>query len=224
VTHFVYRARLPFHPMRLHDFILKFFVLQEPDWTRMLGGPDAESDDDADVSSGSDDESEADNVPAAAAAGAEGGGEASKAPPLQQQQQQQQLQSVAAGRRQALESQFGLLLRSKGFVWLATRPGHIGEWSQAGSLLSFSTGGGGGGSHISVVGCWQVYALNFRTGDARRVMGGGGGGGGTGGGGGWLTVACAWGHGGATHGQCVVGVDQFVLLSLCTLFFQRCVL
>jgi hypothetical protein len=34
-------------------------------------------------------------------------------------------------------------------VWLATRPGHIGEWSQAGSLLSFSTGGaapGGGGT------------------------------------------------------------------------------
>jgi G3E family GTPase len=74
----------------------------------------------------------------------------------QQQQQQQpgvsggaggstadQLQAVAAGRRQQLERQFGLVLRSKGFVWLATRGDHIGEWSQAGSLLTFTTGEAG---------------------------------------------------------------------------------
>ncbi len=35
------------------------------------------------------------------------------------------------------------VLRSKGFVWLAgpTRHDHVGEWSSAGNLLRFGTGG-----------------------------------------------------------------------------------
>eukprot|EP00798_Chlamydomonas_sp_ICE-L_P032715 gene32715-3600_t len=36
---------------------------------------------------------------------------------------------------------FGQLLRSKGFAWLAGRDDHCAEWSQAGSLLRFGTGG-----------------------------------------------------------------------------------
>lgn len=33
---FVYRARRPFHPERLHAFIASHFLLQEPDWSSAL--------------------------------------------------------------------------------------------------------------------------------------------------------------------------------------------
>jgi sodium-dependent phosphate transporter len=36
---------------------------------------------------------------------------------------------------------FGPILRSKGFFWLATRPLHFGEWSQAGGMLTVGPGG-----------------------------------------------------------------------------------
>lgn len=36
---------------------------------------------------------------------------------------------------------FSCLLRSKGFFWLATRPYQIGEWSQAGGMLTLGGGG-----------------------------------------------------------------------------------
>lgn len=38
-------------------------------------------------------------------------------------------------------SPFGPILRSKGFFWLATRPSHFGEWSQAGRMLTVGCGG-----------------------------------------------------------------------------------
>jgi G3E family GTPase len=126
VTHFVYRARWPFHPGRLHNFMVSFFVLQEPDWQKLM----AEDEDHREDNPTSTDATSTDDL----------------ASPLQPgvtnvtSDTAQQLQEVAGARRAAFEARFGLLLRSKGFVWLATRGGHIGEWSQAGSLLSFSTG------------------------------------------------------------------------------------
>jgi hypothetical protein len=35
---------------------------------------------------------------------------------------------------------FAGLLRSKGFIWLATRPNQHGEWSQAGGILAIGGG------------------------------------------------------------------------------------
>lgn len=143
--------------------MVKFFVLQEPDWAAMMaaGGSNDGG------SSGSDDQFGTDDAAPNAdeyKSGSEGedkmaGKTAGNGTQQQQQSEEagshgsklgsgvtagsttaQQLQAVAAARRQALEARFGMLLRSKGFVWLATRGDHIGEWSQAGSLLSFSTG------------------------------------------------------------------------------------
>jgi G3E family GTPase len=37
------------------------------------------------------------------------------------------------------------VVRSKGFFWLATRPGHVGEWSTAGGVI-----------HLGVIGSWWV--------------------------------------------------------------------
>ncbi|WP_371195994.1 zinc metallochaperone GTPase ZigA [Glaciecola sp. SC05] len=38
-------------------------------------------------------------------------------------------------------SQFGTLLRSKGYFWLATRPQFAGQWSQAGGIAHYGYGG-----------------------------------------------------------------------------------
>ncbi|KAF8071330.1 yciC [Scenedesmus sp. PABB004] len=137
VSHFVYRARWPFHPGRLHAFMLAHFVLQEPDWAQLMrarggGGSDGDSDSDDGGSGGSGSD---DGGSGSGDADADAGGEPQREGPAAE------LQAVAAERRAACEARFGLLLRSKGFAWLASRGDHIGEWSQAGSLLSFSTGG-----------------------------------------------------------------------------------
>jgi G3E family GTPase len=143
VSHFVYRARWPFHPGRLHKFMVSFFVLQEPDWEKLWQADrevdDEDDDEDEDQANGSEDQSEepglmqtpASDMNPSSSTSSDTQGVTNTA---------QQLQEVAGARRAAFEARFGLLLRSKGFVWLATRGDHIGEWSQAGSLLSFSTG------------------------------------------------------------------------------------
>ncbi|RMD41073.1 hypothetical protein DV735_g4051, partial [Chaetothyriales sp. CBS 134920] len=46
-----------------------------------------------------------------------------------------------AAKNKASDPVFKGLLRSKGFVWLATRPGLHGEWSQAGTMLTLQGGG-----------------------------------------------------------------------------------
>ena len=40
-----------------------------------------------------------------------------------------------------LKATYGNVLRSKGFVWLGSRPDLCGEWSQAGAVLRFTVGG-----------------------------------------------------------------------------------
>ncbi|KAG2495666.1 hypothetical protein HYH03_006266 [Edaphochlamys debaryana] len=47
----------------------------------------------------------------------------------------------AAAKGAARTAAFGQVLRSKGFVWLAGRDDHCGEWSSAGNLLRLGTGG-----------------------------------------------------------------------------------
>ena len=83
ITSFVYRARRPFHPGRLHDSVLNpFFVCSEEQ------GTDVE---------------------------------------VRQQQ--------AAVKRAARTELMGDLLRSKGFIWIASTHWVMGGWQQAGSML-----------------------------------------------------------------------------------------
>lgn len=48
IGNFIYKARKAFHPARLHEFMTKYFLLQEPDWREAMGeeeeGEEEESD------------------------------------------------------------------------------------------------------------------------------------------------------------------------------------
>lgn len=107
---FVYRRRTPFHPRRIYDFFRQHFVFYE------LGADDGADGDGADA------------APARPADDDLGVG-------------LDDAERLAATRARAVANgaRFGTLLRSKGFVWLATRNEHIGEWSSAGVVARFGS-------------------------------------------------------------------------------------
>ncbi|BDA42376.1 probable metal chaperone YciC at N-terminal half [Coccomyxa sp. Obi] len=138
---FVYRARRPFHPERLHAFITSHLLLQEPDWSDALASEDGECDHDHSHEEGgcSHDHSHHHSHshqprhnatgPGTPPAGVAPGSIASDSP------------EKAAQRQELLFSAFGQILRSKGFIWVAGRDDLCGEWSQAGGILRLGVGG-----------------------------------------------------------------------------------
>ncbi|KAI1862776.1 uncharacterized protein JN550_009923 [Neoarthrinium moseri] len=114
---FVYRARRPFHPERLWETIKDVFVVIQEEWV-----PDEGEDEESDDGTEEDDEWEDEMQ-------------------VDQEKQQPQLDAKARLASKLQNKTFGPLLRSKGFLWLATRPRMFGEWSQAGVMLTISGGG-----------------------------------------------------------------------------------
>ncbi|KAI1104362.1 putative cobalamin synthesis protein [Jackrogersella minutella] len=111
---FVYRARRPFHPARLWDMIKSVFVVIQTEY--QVEGEDMDVDkDEIDVNSGEDTDEDSD-----------------------MEDEQPQLDPKARLASKMADKTFGPLLRSKGFMWLATRPRMYGEWSQAGVMLTIS--------------------------------------------------------------------------------------
>jgi sodium-dependent phosphate transporter len=125
INNFVYTARRPFHPRRLFSLIHDKFILLQS-----LNSHD-HGDDEEDEEDKEDEEDENSNANTS-----ESGEEDSDTEITDFSQPDQSL--ILANKRQ---SPFGPILRSKGFFWLATRPSHFGEWSQAGSMLTVGCGG-----------------------------------------------------------------------------------
>lgn len=115
VSSFVYRARRPFHPQRIFDLIFQYFMIME------------NVDDEHNHEEQEDKEEE------------EGELETRDEP------EEEQLVDTEATIRERLKAKkssvFANLFRSKGFFWLATRPYDIGEWAQAGTILSINPSG-----------------------------------------------------------------------------------
>jgi G3E family GTPase len=119
---FVYRARKPFHPDRLFQLLNQYFILLETGGDVPEDGEEGDGEEDCgDVEEG-DEDGDAEE------------GEDDEDTGIDQEVATERLQKKQT-------SPFRGLLRSKGFVWLATRNDMMGEWSQAGLVLTMSSGG-----------------------------------------------------------------------------------
>ena len=123
---FVYRRQVPFHPGRLIEFFAGNFVFFEPE-----SGADPQADDDEEMAVA------AGAVAAAAEAEAEaetGGGGGGGDVTMHVGDSVAKMSQEAKAEATRNSAKFGRILRSKGFVWIATRRWAMGEWSQAGVI------------------------------------------------------------------------------------------
>ena len=114
ITSFLYQSRRPFHPHRLyHNFIKEFFMPYSVQEQENIDDSDKSKPDDAvtgNVESADDKLSEEDikNL--------------------------EKLQKLALSKQSKRKQIMGELLRSKGFIWMATSNKYIGGWQQAGNI------------------------------------------------------------------------------------------
>lgn len=122
VRNFVYVRRRPFHPRRLFDLIHDKFILQqaEEEEDQEDGMEDVDGAEDGVEMNDGEAPDEVDDA------------DMEDAPELPDNA------TIIANKR--AHPLFARLFRSKGEIWLATRPNQAGEWSQAGAMLTISGG------------------------------------------------------------------------------------
>lgn len=104
---FVYRARRPFHPARLWETIRKVFVVIQEEYVDD-GEDECKAESDGDAASDDDDEDDAEDDQ------------------MDIDERQPQLNPAARLAAKKADKTFASLLRSKGFLWLASRPDMVG--------------------------------------------------------------------------------------------------
>lgn len=124
ISNFVYTSRRPFHPERLYKLIRdKFYVIEH-------SGENGENAEDEEEENGENGESDEDEV----------NGENDEDEESEEEEEESEGPSEKEIVRNKKKSPFGPVLRSKGFIWLATRHIMRGEWSSSGVMLTIRGG------------------------------------------------------------------------------------
>eukprot|EP00041_Stephanoeca_diplocostata_P001579 m.20557 g.20557 ORF g.20557 m.20557 type:complete len:306 (+) comp12165_c0_seq1:2-919(+) len=118
IASFIYRARVPFHPQRIHAFLDThfLFVVRQP-------GDDEEDDDEGDDKGEDEGDAEGEDEMEGTVEDANAGLDKKR-------------DEVLAKSR----PKFGNIVRSKGYFWMAHEYDYSYEWSQAGVMLTASLG------------------------------------------------------------------------------------
>lgn len=116
VSSCVFRSRKPFHPKRLWELLVEKFVIIQDAYGEE--DEDEDMDDASDADEDEDDEEEEEEL-------------------TPEQEKAKHAAKIAAKQSDPV---FAPLLRSKGTLWLATRAASMGEWSQAGGILTIKGG------------------------------------------------------------------------------------
>lgn len=127
---FLFSSDRPFHSERLFDLIHKYFLILE------TGVEDGEAADEQEGVAGSDDE-EAQNAHEEEDCDNDQQGSCEVKEEEEEDVEIMRVRQLEARRN----SPFRGMYRSKGFFWLATRPHSIGEWAQAGGILTVGYSG-----------------------------------------------------------------------------------
>ena len=106
ISNFVYRRRRPFHPKRLSDLLEKYFILIQDSFEGQEG-------EEEEGEEGEENENDDEN-----------------------DEEKDKLNANMKLAEKKNSKAFKSLFRSKGFIWLATRPYQSGELSQAGVMLT----------------------------------------------------------------------------------------
>lgn len=144
ITSFTYKARRPFHPARLCEWTNIHFILEQPVFgdPMMEGGVKGPSEIEDGVEENSGDlesKTEATGSSTAAATAVPAGGE-----DVNEDEEEEEEETVFEARDRVLKlttGEYGQVLRSKGFFWMASRNSVMGEWGQAGVMARVECGG-----------------------------------------------------------------------------------
>jgi len=116
ISSFIYRARKPFVPQKIHDLMVGNFLLHE-----RADGEELEKSDETEEGEEEENTKETEET--------------------EEEPEEKEGSSIKDRLAARAAGPFANVLRSKGFMWLATRPLNMGEWSQAGAILVVSNAG-----------------------------------------------------------------------------------
>merc|ERR1711997_165432 len=125
---FVYKARTPFHPVRLINFLDKIFFLEMEDFAQ---AEDEEEDKDKKGDKENGKEKNGDEAVDETNPNYRLFGNAS----IEERDQKNEEQI------KYMKENYGHIIRSKGFMWMAGRDEQYAEWSQAGTMGELTCGG-----------------------------------------------------------------------------------
>ena len=130
ITSFIYKSRRPFHPGRLEELFLEpFFAETKMD---LYEDEEEEEEDESDEGIGSAEKKGKENKEEKKPKKTE---EEKKKEAEEKEKQLKELQKEASKKQKIRTGKMGELLRSKGFIWIATSHDVIGGWQQAGNII-----------------------------------------------------------------------------------------